>query len=137
MLVSSSGGSILHSECSRPVDGEGLEGHPAQVWSPCRLPIEGDPSNRHLLGPASTIRSGRAAGCPKLRRDPPSVAPRLYLWSIMDYVEDLRVRPDIGVVVLLARQSVGSDIHFPRSTYCDGEDRCLVTHRPEVVSIVV
>ena len=27
----------------------GLEEHPAEVWSPCRLPIGGDQSNCHLL----------------------------------------------------------------------------------------
>ena len=52
------------------------------------------------------------------------------MWPVplVDHVEDLRVPPDVGVVMLLARRSVGSNIHFSWSTYGDEEDLCLVTH---------
>ena len=52
------------------------------------------------------------------------------MWTVplVDHVEDLQVQPDVGVVMLLTGQSVGLDIHFPKSMYCEEEDLWVVTH---------
>ena len=58
------------------------------------------------------------------------------MWPIplVNHAEDLQVEPDVGVVMLEMRQSVGSDIHLPGSMDYDEEDLWLVTHRPQIPS---
>ena len=61
------------------------------------------------------------------------------MWPLplVDHADDLGVQLDVGVVVLRRRESVSSDIHFPRLMYYDEEDLCLVTHQPKVASHVL
>ena len=78
------------------------------------------------------IQSGRAAGCPELQRDPPSVA-----GTVVDRVKDLRVEPDVGVVVLPTREPIRSNIDFAWAMDSDEEDLCLIAHGLEVPSDAV
>ena len=56
---------------------------------------------------------------------------------MVDGGEDLRVGQDAGVVLLPTREPIGLNIDLAGAMHCDGEDLCLITHGPEVLSNAV
>ena len=84
------------------------------------------------MGLASRTRSGRAHCCPGRKE-----AYQVWAAPSVDKVEDLRGEPDVGVILLLAVESIRPHVDLAWAMDRDEEDPCLIAHRPEIPSDAV